>query len=124
MLSEGRQFKKEAVKLWLEKLTDACYETDDVLDEWNTAMVKLAIQKQAEEDADKATPPPLRKKKVCSFISSSSSSFCQVAKLWLRNDIAHNIIELDENLMKLWERCMDLSWEEVLTLRIDQWLCF
>uniref|UniRef100_A0A7N2R0I7 Serine aminopeptidase S33 domain-containing protein n=1 Tax=Quercus lobata TaxID=97700 RepID=A0A7N2R0I7_QUELO len=44
MLSEGRQ------------LTDACYETDDVVDEWNTAMVKLAIQKQAEEDADKATP--------------------------------------------------------------------
>uniref|UniRef100_A0A7N2L2K0 Rx N-terminal domain-containing protein n=1 Tax=Quercus lobata TaxID=97700 RepID=A0A7N2L2K0_QUELO len=37
------------------KLTDACYEMDDVLDGWNTAMAKLAIQKQAKEDAGKAS---------------------------------------------------------------------
>ena len=81
--AERRQFKEEVVRLWLEKLTDACYEMDDVVDEWNTATIKLAIQKQAEEDADKATP--FRK-----------SCFCQVAKLKLRHDIAHKIIELNE----------------------------
>ena len=53
--TEQRQFKEEAVRLWSEKLTDACYEMDDVVDE-----VKLAIQKQAEEDAGKApSSPPL-----------------------------------------------------------------
>lgn len=41
--AERRQFKEEALRLWLEKLTDACYEMDDVVDERNTAMVKLAI---------------------------------------------------------------------------------
>ena len=92
--AERRQFKEEAVRLLLEKLTDACYEMDDVVDEWNTTMVKLAIQKQAAEDADKA--PPVRKKKVCSFTPSPSCCFRQVAKLQLHHDIAHKIIELDE----------------------------
>ena len=49
--AERRQFKEEVVRLWSEKLTDACYEMDEV---------KLAIQKQAEEDAGKApSSPPL-----------------------------------------------------------------
>ena len=53
--AERRQFKEEVVRLWSEKLTDACYEMDDVVDK-----VKLAIQKQAEEDAGKApSSPPL-----------------------------------------------------------------
>ena len=64
------------------------------MDEWNTTMVKLAIQKQVEEDANKA--PPVRKKKVCSFTPSPSCCFRQVAKLQLHHDIAYKIIELDE----------------------------
>ena len=85
--AERRQFKEETVRLWLEKFTNACYEMDDAVDEWNTAMVKLAIQKQAKEDADKA--PPVWKKKLCSFLPYPSCSFRQVAKLKLRHDIAH-----------------------------------
>ena len=57
------------------------------MDEWNTTMVKLAIQKQAEEDADKA--PPVRKKKVCSFTPAPSCCFRQAAKLQLHHDIAY-----------------------------------
>uniref|UniRef100_A0A2N9IMD4 NB-ARC domain-containing protein n=1 Tax=Fagus sylvatica TaxID=28930 RepID=A0A2N9IMD4_FAGSY len=45
---------EEAVKLWLEKLKDACYEMDDVVDEWNTAMIKSEIQKHEEENAENA----------------------------------------------------------------------
>ena len=42
------------MRLWSEKLTNACYEMDDVVDGVEH-MVKLAIQKQAKEDAGKAT---------------------------------------------------------------------
>ena len=34
--AEQRQFKEEAVRLWSEKLTNACYEMDNVVDGWNT----------------------------------------------------------------------------------------
>uniref|UniRef100_A0A2N9GJZ6 Disease resistance N-terminal domain-containing protein n=1 Tax=Fagus sylvatica TaxID=28930 RepID=A0A2N9GJZ6_FAGSY len=47
--AEKRQVKEEAVKLWLDKLKDVSYEMDDVLDEWNTAMIKAAIAKEEEE---------------------------------------------------------------------------
>ena len=80
------------MRLWSEKLTNACYEMDDVVDGVEH-MVKLAIQKQAKEDAGK--DPPVRKKKVCSFIPSPSCCFHQVVKLKLCHDIK--------------ERCMDLS---------------
>ncbi|XP_050273285.1 putative disease resistance protein RGA3 [Quercus robur] len=43
--AEKRQLKDETVKLWLDKLKDVSYEMDDVLDEWNTAMIKADIEK-------------------------------------------------------------------------------
>ncbi|GMY21994.1 putative disease resistance protein RGA3, partial [Fagus crenata] len=58
--AEKRQVTEEAVKLWLEKLKDECYEMDDVVDEWNTAMIRSEIQKQEEENADNV---PVVKKK-------------------------------------------------------------
>ena len=85
--AEKRQVREEAVKLWLEKLKDACYEMDDVVDEWNTAMIKSEIQKHEEENAENALAV---KKKVCSFIPSPCC-FRQVDKLVLRHDIAHKI---------------------------------
>uniref|UniRef100_A0A2N9GFL1 Rx N-terminal domain-containing protein n=1 Tax=Fagus sylvatica TaxID=28930 RepID=A0A2N9GFL1_FAGSY len=99
--AEKRQVTEEAVKLWLEKLKDACYEMDDVVDEWNTAMIKSEIQDE-EENAENA---PVVKKKVCSFIPSPSCCFrqvdklvVQVYKLVLRHDIAHKIKELNGKL--------------------------
>uniref|UniRef100_A0A2N9J7Q3 NB-ARC domain-containing protein n=1 Tax=Fagus sylvatica TaxID=28930 RepID=A0A2N9J7Q3_FAGSY len=93
--AEKRQVREEAVKLWLEKLKDACYEMDDVVDEWNTAMIKSEIQKEEEENADDV---PVVKKKVCSFIPSPSYCFRQVDKLVLRHDIAHKIKEVNGKL--------------------------
>ncbi|XP_050273294.1 putative disease resistance protein RGA3 [Quercus robur] len=89
--AEKRQVTEEAVKVWLEKLNNACYKMEDVVDEWNTSMIKSAIQKK-EENVDDA---PVLKKKVCSFIPSPSYCFCQVDKLVLRHDIAHKIKELN-----------------------------
>jgi hypothetical protein len=44
--AEKRQVKEEAVKLWLEKLKDVSYEMDNVLDEWNTAMIKAELKRR------------------------------------------------------------------------------
>uniref|UniRef100_A0A2N9HWD2 AAA+ ATPase domain-containing protein n=1 Tax=Fagus sylvatica TaxID=28930 RepID=A0A2N9HWD2_FAGSY len=93
--AEKRQATDEAVKLWLKGLEDICYEMDDVLDEWNTAMIKLKIEKDEEENTENAH---VVKKKVCSFIPSPSCCFHQVDKLFLRHDIAHKIKELSGKL--------------------------
>ncbi|KAL4625958.1 hypothetical protein ACB092_05G061500 [Castanea dentata] len=69
---------------------------DDVLDEWNTAMIKSEIEKQ-----EKTESSLILKKKVCSFIPSSSCCFRQFKKLGLRHDIAHKIKELSGNLDEL-----------------------
>ena len=92
--AEKRKVTDETVKLWLEKLKDTCYEMDDVVDEWNIAMIKSEIQKE-EENAENA---PVVMKKVCSFIPSTSCCFHQVDKLVLRHDIGHKIKELNGKL--------------------------
>ena len=50
--AEKRQLKDEAVKLWLDKLKDMSHQMDDVLDEWNTAMIEADIEKQEEEEEE------------------------------------------------------------------------
>uniref|UniRef100_A0A2N9F1P4 NB-ARC domain-containing protein n=1 Tax=Fagus sylvatica TaxID=28930 RepID=A0A2N9F1P4_FAGSY len=90
--AEKRQLTDNNVKLWLKKLEDVSYEIDDVLFEWNTAMIKLEIEKDEEENAENAH---VVKKKVCSFIPSPPCCLRQVDKLVLRHDIAHKIKELN-----------------------------
>ena len=94
--AEKRQLTEAAVKLWLKRLKDVSYEMDNVLDEWNTAMIKSEIEKQ-----EKAESSPILKKKVCSFIPSSWLCVPQFKKLGLRHDIAHKIKELSGNLDEL-----------------------
>ncbi|XP_030959650.1 putative disease resistance protein RGA3 [Quercus lobata] len=89
--AEKRQVKEEAVKLWLDKLKDVSYHMDDVLDEWNTAMIKAEIEKQQKDDAEKAeTSSAAKKRKVWPLIS--------VPTLLQHRDIAHKIKELNEKL--------------------------
>ncbi|KAL4636644.1 hypothetical protein ACB092_03G023700 [Castanea dentata] len=90
--AEKKQVTYETVKVWLEKLNNVCYKIEDVVDEWNTELIKSAIQKGLEENADNA---PVLKKQVCSFIPSPSCCFGQVDKLTRRHDIAHKIKELN-----------------------------
>ncbi|KAM3704527.1 hypothetical protein ACJW31_03G011400 [Castanea mollissima] len=87
--AEKRQLKEEAVKLWLDKLKCVSYEMDDVLDEWNTAMIKEEIEKQ-QKDEEKAETSTTRKRKVWPLIS--------VPNLFQHRDIAHKIKELNEKL--------------------------
>jgi hypothetical protein len=88
--AEKRQVKEEAVKLWLDKLKDVSYEMDDVLDEWNTAMIKAAIAKEEEEgEAETSTA---KKRKVLPLIPNINFSILQ------HRDIAHKIKELNEKL--------------------------
>ncbi|KAL5757762.1 hypothetical protein ACOSP7_020373 [Xanthoceras sorbifolium] len=85
--AEKRQVKEKAVGVWLDKLKDASYDMDDVLDEWNTAILKLQI-----EGVENAQIP---KKKVCFVFSSPCFCFRQVA---LRRDISLKIKKINENL--------------------------
>ncbi|KAM4118837.1 hypothetical protein ACJW30_03G013000 [Castanea mollissima] len=87
--AEKRQLKSEAVKLWLDKLKCVSYEMDDVLDEWNTAMIKEEIEKQ-QKDQEKAETSTTKKRKVWPLIS--------VPNHFQHRDIAHKIKELNEKL--------------------------
>ena len=91
--AEKRQVTEEAVKLWLEKLNNICYEMDDVVDDWNTELIKSATQKEEKENAGNA--PDIKKKQICSFIPSPSCCFSQVDKLARRHDITDKIKELN-----------------------------
>ncbi|XP_044482038.1 putative disease resistance protein RGA4 [Mangifera indica] len=86
--AEERQVKEKTVELWLDRLKQASYNIEDVLGEWNYAILKQKI-----EGVDDATVP--KKKKVCFFFPSSCFSFKQVS---LRKDIAIKIKEVNENL--------------------------
>ncbi|XP_075660246.1 putative disease resistance protein RGA4 [Castanea sativa] len=88
--AEKRQVKEEAVKLWLDKLKDVSYQMDDVLDEWNTAMIKAEIEKQQKDDEEKAETSAAKKRKVWPPIS--------IPNLFQHRDIAHKIKELNEKL--------------------------
>ncbi|KAL9459551.1 hypothetical protein AB3S75_002868 [Citrus x aurantiifolia] len=87
--AERRQVKEESVRLWLGELKDASYDMEDVLDEWNTARLKLLIEGVDENALAPKTP-------VCSFFPlASCSGFKQI---FLRRDIAMKIKEMNENL--------------------------
>ena len=64
--AEKRQLKEEAVKLWLDKLEGISYEIDNLLDEWNTVMIKAKIEKQQKEfeEEEKAETSTAKKRKV------------------------------------------------------------
>ena len=92
--AEKREVKEKPVKLWLDKLKDVAYDVEDVLDEWNTAIFKSEIYKEAKFD----NITPAVRRKVWSIIPSTSSYLSKVKELFSRHDIAHKIKELNEKL--------------------------
>ncbi|XP_040363528.1 putative disease resistance protein RGA3 isoform X1 [Rosa chinensis] len=44
--AEERQVKEASVKLWLDDLKDVSNEMEDVMDDWNTEILRLQIEKQ------------------------------------------------------------------------------
>ncbi|KAM7480628.1 hypothetical protein LguiA_028841 [Lonicera macranthoides] len=83
--ADKRQVKEEAIKLWVENLKDVAYETDDVLTEWNTAIVKLQIQGNPTSS------------KVCFFVSLNLPCI-PLNRLPLRREIALKIKDINTRL--------------------------
>ncbi|TXG46656.1 hypothetical protein EZV62_027844 [Acer yangbiense] len=86
--AEQRQVTETAVRVWLEKLKDVSYEMDDVLDEWNTAILR-SLQPEGVESVH--TP----ERKVCSCFLFPYSGLKQVV---LSHDIASKIKAINDNL--------------------------
>ncbi|XP_044496007.1 putative disease resistance protein RGA3 [Mangifera indica] len=87
--AEQKQMKEEAVRVWLHRLKDVCYDMEDVLDEWHTAILKLRIE--GGHDHNALAP----KKKVCCFFPSPCFGFKEVL---LRCDIAVKITDINKKL--------------------------
>ncbi|KAJ6889209.1 disease resistance protein RGA3 isoform X6 [Populus alba x Populus x berolinensis] len=83
-----KQVKEEAVKGWLDKLKDVCYDMDDVLDEWSTAILRCKME-EAEENTRSL------QKMRCSFLKSPCFCLNQVVR---RRDIALKIKEVCEKV--------------------------
>ena len=54
--AENRRFKDKNVNDWLMRLEQTCYEMEDVLDEWNYAILKLKMERHDHSD-DVVAPP-------------------------------------------------------------------
>ncbi|XP_068312395.1 putative disease resistance protein RGA3 [Pyrus communis] len=99
--AELRQVKEASVRNWLEQLTEVSYMMDNVLDEWNTEILKQQVEKQEEHGGSTSLITEKKKRAVC--FSIPSFCFCfgqvgQVSRVILRRDIAHKIKSLNENL--------------------------
>ncbi|KAJ6882805.1 disease resistance protein RGA3 isoform X6 [Populus alba x Populus x berolinensis] len=86
--ADRKQVRDKAVRDWLDKLKDACYDMDDVLDEWSTAILRWKME-EAEENTHS------RQKIWCSFLGSPCFCFNQVVR---RRDIALKIKEVSEKV--------------------------
>ncbi|ONI35605.1 hypothetical protein PRUPE_1G545300 [Prunus persica] len=98
--AEQRQVTDQAVKIWLDELKDISYQMVDVLDEWNTDILKQQVEKQESE----GDPNALVTKKKVRF-SSFSRCFCfgKVSRVILRRDIALKIKDLNDKLTEIYE---------------------
>ncbi|XVF26904.1 hypothetical protein REPUB_Repub14bG0060500 [Reevesia pubescens] len=87
--AEKRQVKEQAVKIWLDKLQNVAYDIEDVLDEWNTAILRLQIE------VDGSFPDSIPMGSMVRWTQPSSIS---IPRLVQRRDIAVKIKELNERL--------------------------
>ncbi|KAL6297113.1 hypothetical protein ACE6H2_005255 [Prunus campanulata] len=96
--AEERQVKEANVRNWLRNLEDVSYDINDVLDEWNTEILKHQIEKEEEKEGKNVA---LTKRKVRFFIPSPSVCFGSIGKVILRRDIAVRIKEINEKLTEI-----------------------
>ncbi|PRQ20446.1 putative P-loop containing nucleoside triphosphate hydrolase, leucine-rich repeat domain, L [Rosa chinensis] len=93
--AEKKQVTEASVEDWLKKLKDVSYEMDDVLDEWNTELLRQQVEEKQEVEGDNAL---VTKKKVCFPMLSGCFCFGQVNKVIHHHNIAKRINELNERL--------------------------
>ncbi|KAM5574992.1 putative disease resistance protein RGA4 [Rosa sericea] len=93
--AEKKQVTEASVGDWLQKLKDVSYEMDDVLDEWNTELLRQQAEEKQEVEGDNAL---VTKKKVCFPMPSTCFCFGQVNKVIHHHNIARRIKELNDKL--------------------------
>ncbi|CAN6722110.1 unnamed protein product [Malus baccata var. baccata] len=95
--AEQRQVKDASVRIWLDKLNDISYKMVDVLDEWNTDILKQQVEHQ-EREGEKVAPKKKMKKKVAFSISPSCFCFRKAREVTFRHEIASKIKDLNDKL--------------------------
>ncbi|KAL8544562.1 hypothetical protein ACS0TY_004948 [Phlomoides rotata] len=87
--AENRRFKDKKINYWMSRLEATSYEMEDILDEWDYAILKLHMD---EHDSDDDVAAPAPKQMVCSFIPSS---LC-FKKTVVRHRIAKKILNVKD----------------------------
>ncbi|CAN6682496.1 unnamed protein product [Malus baccata var. baccata] len=70
--AEQRQFKEASVRIWLDQLKDISFQMVDVLDKWNTDMLRQLVEKQ-EREGENALVPNKKKAKEVIFLHDIAS---------------------------------------------------
>ncbi|XP_062077179.1 putative disease resistance protein RGA3 [Humulus lupulus] len=97
-----RRLDSQWLKQWLSDLEDISLDMDDVLDEWNSAILKSEIEKHDQEgkgggeDGDESSD--VRAKQVCFPVPSSWFCFKQVNQVIRHCDFAKRIRQLNNEL--------------------------
>ncbi|KAL6179235.1 hypothetical protein ACLB2K_050751 [Fragaria x ananassa] len=110
--SLAKQVKETSVRHWLDQLKDVSYERDDVLDEWNTEILKQQLEEKKEKQGPKAV---VTKRKVC---------FCfgQVHKAISFHKIGTTIKDLNEKLSSIAAEKEDHSFLQSSVRQVDEQL--
>ncbi|VVA16270.1 PREDICTED: putative disease resistance [Prunus dulcis] len=110
--AEERQVKEARVRNWLRSLEDVSYDINDLLDEWNTEILKHQIEKEEKEGVALT-----KRKKVCLFIPSPSvcCGCGPVDKVVRRHDIAKRIKETHEKLTDIANSKQNYNFHENTT---------
>ncbi|XP_007214309.2 putative disease resistance protein RGA3, partial [Prunus persica] len=98
--AEQRQVTDQAVKIWLDELKDVSYQMVDVLDEWNTNILRQQVEKQEREGDPNAL---VTKKKVRFSSFTRYFRLGKVSRVILRHDIALKIKDLNDKLTEIYE---------------------
>ena len=95
--AEKGQVKEKHVKHWLDKLKDVSYQVDDLLDEWNTTMIKAEIEKNENDEEEKAETSTRKKRKVWPNLSFSVRNFR------MHHDFACRIEDLNKKIDRIFK---------------------
>ncbi|XP_062029641.1 putative disease resistance protein RGA3 isoform X2 [Rosa rugosa] len=111
--AEKQQVEKASVRIWLDRLNDVSYEMVDVVDEWNTEILKQKAKGVASEKKKTF-------KKVCFSIPSNCFCFGQVNKASHLYKIATEIKELNEKLTSIAAQKKDFQFHESSIRIVEQ----
>ncbi|CAN6556391.1 unnamed protein product [Malus baccata var. baccata] len=112
--AERRQMKDANVQNWLDNLKEVSYEMVDVLDEWNTGILRQEVEKLDREGADHLAP----QRKVSFSIFARCFCLGQVGKVIVRREIALKIKDLNVRLAEIYKQRKMYSFQ--LTEKVIQ----